>query len=335
MQSELEELNEQLSPLTARSNFEHSLGYCLENMFKITQQCQKVVIEGTSIQGYCYFLSPRISYSALIEKMEEQILNFVIPRTEIDKYRYKEEYTSEILALQRRAKTKFIDYYQKRELRRKHTKTKKQENGEAGELLLFMLLEQVAKLPQAICKMNSKSNNKMPVFGSDGIHVGLTEDKQKLALYFCEAKVYKKWKSAIKDCLSSLAPILSENEESIETELNLLTSYCDLGEDNIELVNKLKEYFKRTQKRRDFSEIRGACLIAFDCLACSKKDSRSIACKISEEIELWFKTFHQEMKKYNIEHIFVHAFFLPMESIVAFRRTFANIFKGRPNETHN
>lgn len=49
--------------------------------------------------------------------------------------------------------------------------------------------------------MNFKTSGKMHFHGADGIHIGLTEDNSKLALYYSEVKVYKDVDTAIKKCL--------------------------------------------------------------------------------------------------------------------------------------
>jgi len=69
-------------------------------------------------------------------------------------------------------------YRQARDLFRKQD-----ESGEAGELLLYFLLETVLKVPQIVCKMSLKTNRKEEVKGSDGIHIGYDSTAGCLVLY--------------------------------------------------------------------------------------------------------------------------------------------------------
>ena len=47
--------------------------------------------------------------------------------------------------------------------------------GEAGEVLLFFLVEAILEAPQIVAKMELKTNHKDEVKGSDGIHARWNE----------------------------------------------------------------------------------------------------------------------------------------------------------------
>src|ERR1700722_716078 len=53
-------------------------------------------------------------------------------------------------------------------------------SGEAGEMLLYLLLEAVLGAPQMVAKMELKTNPKMENHGSDGIHMKWDEKDQVL-----------------------------------------------------------------------------------------------------------------------------------------------------------
>ena len=56
--------------------------------------------------------------------------------------------------------------------------------GEAGETLLFFLMEAVLGAPQLVAKMELKTNSNDEVKGSDGIHVRWNEQDKLVDLYF-------------------------------------------------------------------------------------------------------------------------------------------------------
>ena len=61
-------------------------------------------------------------------------------------------------------------------------KNQLESGGEPGELILYALLEWVLKAPRLVSKMYLKTNNNMPVHGTDGIHLGYDEAKDLLTI---------------------------------------------------------------------------------------------------------------------------------------------------------
>jgi len=62
-------------------------------------------------------------------------------------------------------------------------------NGEAGELLLYLLTEWILEAPQLIAKLALKTDRNAPVLGPDGIHIGYSKKKDSLVLYLGESKL--------------------------------------------------------------------------------------------------------------------------------------------------
>lgn len=77
-------------------------------------------------------------------------------------------------------------------------------SGEAGEMLLFFLLEAVLRAPQLIAKMELKTNPNMEIHGSDGIHCRWHQADNILDVYFGEAKLEKSVSSALSSLFTSL-----------------------------------------------------------------------------------------------------------------------------------
>lgn len=201
VKEELNDFDSIQNQLLERSEYEDSLRSCLLSLFHEKEVDISSEVSGINTNVNCFFLLPNrkkddFCYDELAQVMLHEIVNYVIPRQKATEAHESKRRNVELSRLQQEAKRKFIDFWKKKkEFERKSLEGKshksEQESGEGGELLLFLLAEQILRLPQAICKMMTKTSGKMPVYGSDGIHIGLNEDKSKLALYYGEAKVKK------------------------------------------------------------------------------------------------------------------------------------------------
>lgn len=76
-------------------------------------------------------------------------------------------------------------------------------NGEGGEVLLYALLETITGAPKLLSKMGLKTNNEMPIFGSDGLHIFKVSDN-KYQLIFGESKMYGDLGEAISSAFNSM-----------------------------------------------------------------------------------------------------------------------------------
>lgn len=325
----LNQFKEHIPYLLRGEDFHKSLEGCLANIFKITQNENCVKIDDINTNIYTYCLKPNFNktdycYEDLAEILLSKIILYTIPQSEISNA-FATKNPSYIIELQHKAKRKYVDYWTNRNQIIKNENLEKDESlsksGEGGEELLFLLAEQILGLPQALCKMNLKTSGSMHFHGADGIHIGLAEDNSKLALYYSEVKVYKDIKSAIKRCLESIAPLLKRGEKE-QQELYLLNSYLDIG-NNIELEKKLKEYFNPNRVEcREFTEVRGLCLVAFNENKYNGYDYQKNVKNIMPEIQFWISEFKKEKINNNIEEININVFFIPMTCVDTFRETF-------------
>lgn len=336
LENELDILNKYLPNLLERSNYEKSLHNCMDNAFKIHESKDYKTIENTRTRTHCYFLLPNqqhsdCGYEDLAKRMLYSLVNYIVPRSKIKAAKGE---SSEVIKLFEEAKKKLIDYWTyKKSLcdKKEITFEDFQRSGEAGEILLFLLAEQILQLPQVICKMSFKTSNNMPIHGSDGIYIGLTEDLQKLALHYSEAKIYANLSDAIKNCIESIEPYLTRNDEG--TDLNLFNTFCDFGNSDydIALKEKLKDYFDpEHRKNKLFTEVRGICLIGFNDkniydYNCIEKTAK----KATEAASQWMQKFLEKINKHKLENIVVNVFFLPMSSVDKFRTTFAEMVGGK------
>ena len=325
----LNQFNEYIPYLLKREDFHKSLECCLANIFKITLNEEKKNIDDINTNIYSYCLKPNLSktdycYEELAQILFNQIIQYTIPKSEIEDAMATGN-TNYVLELMEKAKQKYVDYWKRRNQVIKNENLEQDEgvskSGEGGEELLFLLAEQILKLPQALCKMNLKTSGSMHFHGADGIHIGISEDNSKLALYYSEVKIYKKVNTAIKKCLASIAPLL-KREEKEQLELSLLNSYLDIG-NNIELTKKLKEYFNPNRVEcREFTEVRGLCLVGFNEKKYDGYDYEQNAKSIMSQIESWITIFKEEKINNNIKNININVFFIPMSCVDSFRETF-------------
>ncbi len=325
----LNQFNEYIPYLLKGEDFHKSLECCLANIFKITLNEEKKNIDDINTNIYSYCLKPNLSktdycYEELAQILFNQIIQYTIPKSEIEDAMATGN-TNYVLELMEKAKQKYVDYWKRRNQVIKNENLEQDEgvskSGEGGEELLFLLAEQILKLPQALCKMNLKTSGSMHFHGADGIHIGISEDNSKLALYYSEVKIYKKVNTAIKKCLASIAPLL-KREEKEQLELSLLNSYLDIG-NNIELTKKLKEYFNPNRVEcREFTEVRGLCLVGFNEKKYDGYDYEQNAKSIMSQIESWITIFKEEKINNNIKNININVFFIPMSCVDSFRETF-------------
>lgn len=165
----------------------------------------------------------------LVRAICENILDFAIPRSDINAARKKMDAdgsTTAMVRLMNEARSLFTDLTQ---------------TGEGGELLLFVMAEQILQLPQLICKMSLKTNTRMHVHGADGLHAGVDADTRKLVLYWGESKIYEGASDAIRECLASLAPLLRSGEvgaDPADRDLQLLQRFADLDDPELEAALK-------------------------------------------------------------------------------------------------
>jgi hypothetical protein len=82
--------------------------------------------------------------------------------------------------------------------------------GEPGELLIYALIEGELKAPKIVSKMSLKTNPNTPVYGSDGIHLGVKN--QNLLLIFGESKLISDRKQAISNALSSIQDFIYKKD---------------------------------------------------------------------------------------------------------------------------
>lgn len=132
--------------------------------------------------------------------------------------------TSLTYVLSRTEYRKFLADSQRVTLWLEEAKAKFQEpnatNGEGGEIILYAMLEGFTGAPKLLSKMEIKTNNKMPVFGSDGVHLLKVTDGE-YQLIFGESKMYGDLGEAIRNAFESMSDV---KQKAFRNDTSLVSS---------------------------------------------------------------------------------------------------------------
>lgn len=203
-------------------------------------------------------------------------------------------------------------------------------NGEAGELLLYILTEWVLSAPQFIAKMSLKTNPKMPVHGADGVHVRYCNKTSRLLLYWGESKMYSDVGAAITSAASSIAKSLQP--EAMNHELGLVKRNIDFtGLDDAAktaLMRYLDPHEESYNERKDIV----TCLIGFDfdgfATASSAGDAsaeETFRALATEKLKAVAPKVSEALKAAGLKSQDVELFFFPLPTVHEFR----NLFQSR------
>ncbi|MET4823644.1 MULTISPECIES: HamA C-terminal domain-containing protein [Bradyrhizobium] len=200
-------------------------------------------------------------------------------------------------------------------------------NGEAGELILFLLTEWIIGAPQLIAKMSLKTNREMPVHGADGVHARYCPKTSKLLLYWGESKLYGNVGQAISAAVESITDAL--DPEKLRHELELVQRNIDFsGLDDIgkaAILRHLDPYDDSFNERHDVT----TCLIGFDFDAFKKISAADgdkadeKFCKLAESaLSKAAQDAAQKLKAAGLADRPIELFFLPLPSVKALRDLF-------------
>lgn len=197
-------------------------------------------------------------------------------------------------------------------------------NGEAGELLLYVLTEWILEAPQIIAKMSLKTNSQMPVHGSDGVHTKYCNLRKKLLFFWGESKLYGDSAKAIKEAVESIATSLQPDKVTHELELvqrNIDFSGLDQTAKQ-ELLAYLDPYDEKYNQRHDVI----TCLIAFDFSKysnlSSSDDETHFSKMADDELRQLSPRLEKALKKHGLEDQEIEVFLFPIPSVQIFRDLF-------------
>lgn len=244
----------------------------------------------------------------LARAMATFVVDFAVPRAKIAKaYRTYEETgsTDAIAALTHEARSLFVP---------------SESSGEGGELLLFMLMERTLDYPQLLSKFPLKTNQKMHVHGSDGVHAKLNDDGV-LDLYWGESKFWASSSKAIKDCFDSIAPFLNPADPTArKRDLLLLREHLNIADEK--LAAHLIRYFDDDNPEAIKVRWNGVCLVGFDVDAYPNPQTAAEAelKEVAEQVARWHKALLGRVAEHKLLSVSIDIFCLPLPSVSDIRK---------------
>jgi hypothetical protein len=196
--------------------------------------------------------------------------------------------------------------------------------GEAGEVLLYFILESVLGVPQVVAKMELKTNPNDELKGSDGIHMCWNEKDKLVDLFFGEAKLYQDVGSAITSALKSIDTFHDNGMH--QHEFSMVTKHFKYADANVKnAVAQLLEFGAPTGDIR----INHACLIGYDWKeygSLPKMASVALTDEFRKRYLADSKNLHEHLQKrfdkFQKKHLRFEVFFIPFPSVQEFRDAF-------------
>jgi len=292
-----------------------------------------------TVETECKALTLRLHYPAfrqrkpmvseLVDTVSTYIVNFCLPRQQVADLNHQygkvsaEDFTEMFEVLRQEA----FDLF-----KRAHVATNR--NGEAGELILYLLTEWLLEAPQIVAKMSLKTNTEMPVHGADGVHVRYCAVTGRLYIYWGESKLYGNLDQAIMEAAKSIAESL--DDKKIKHEITLVKRHLDLSglapDAKKAMLDFLDPYGSGYANRHDVI----SCLVAFDfdafaaALAC-ETDAEEEFCRLAlAKLEEAAPKIAKALKAKGIEHQEVEMFIMPVPSVATLR----DLFQGKIGWKH-
>ncbi|WP_404939148.1 DUF1837 domain-containing protein [Pseudomonas sp. JDS08PS003] len=196
--------------------------------------------------------------------------------------------------------------------------------GEAGETLLFFLMESIIQAPQIVSKMELKTNRKLEANGSDGIHARWNEEDEIVDFYFGESKLYQKIDDAIISALKSIESF--HLDEIYKHEFTMITKHFKYAEPEVQKA--VTEHIKLGEPGPG-ARINHACLIGYNWDAYDNKNnksSRELAQEFKErlilETPIIATQLDKKLENFSRKHLCLEVFFIPFPSVQNFRNEF-------------
>ncbi len=196
--------------------------------------------------------------------------------------------------------------------------------GEAGEMLLYLLLEAVIEAPQVVAKIELKTNPALEVNGSDGIHMRWHPTDNLVDVYFGESKMYTDVGAALTSAFNSIEDFHANGMRAHE--YAMVTKFFKGIDDEVKAA--VADVLDTGLPGPD-ARINHACLIGYDWAATGLTPGQA-ATAVQAEYKRQFiaeaPSLHQRLQRrfnscrrrqYGFE-----VFFLPFTSVQAFRNAF-------------
>jgi hypothetical protein len=250
--------------------------------------------------------------------LSNKIIDYCIPMSQIKEAKEKDALyntTAYTLALGRKARDLFTDL---------------PKTGEGGELLLYLLTQNILSIPQLLCKMPLKTSSEVHYHGSDGIYGRYDDECKKLTLYWGESKLYTDICDAMTDCLESIKPFLTEEGvigRRKERDMVLFRDGVDLS--NPDMQAAILEFLNPDEKAYLNLQYRGVCLVGYDDkfypTQPNTKTEDDIIGLIANQKNEWNRQLATRLKYRKLESFILKIFIVPFASVEEFRQEFLRL----------
>lgn len=197
--------------------------------------------------------------------------------------------------------------------------------GEAGELLLYFLMEAVIKAPQMVSKMELKTNHKDEVKGSDGIHAKYDSKSGMVDFFFGESKLYGESSSAISEAIKSIDQF--HEIEMYQHEFTMVTKHFKYADE--ETKNAISSLIISGEPGPNV-RVNHACLIGYDFKGFSDLPYQDGHEAVIHEFVSRFlvdgerltKLLQDKFDTFDKKYLCFDVFFIPFPSVSDFRNAF-------------
>ena len=193
--------------------------------------------------------------------------------------------------------------------------------GEAGEALLFFLMEAVLQAPQMVAKMELKTNHRDEVKGSDGIHARWNAEENMVEFYFGESKFYKSVNAAITSALKSISDF--HDNGMYKHEFSIVTKHFKFADEKMKSdLSALVTGGEPGPRVR----INHACLIGYDWEEYNNMTPKDMRVAVKELLirdgKEIVKKLNGSFSNFERKYLCFEIFFLPFPSVSEFRNEF-------------
>lgn len=277
---------------------------------------------GEKIEVRCSYISFRDghpTFQNFIETIADHIIPFCLPRSEIRAAQQALTAGDHVAAgrimiqLCNRANSLFIK-----------AKKGSHRSGEAGEILLYMLTEWLLHAPQIVSKMYLKTNNQMPVYGTDGIHARFDDATKKLHLYWGESKAHVTIASALSSALDSIKEFIDDGHE--RREIEIVASYLDFDSIDASSKEAFLKYLDPYSEESNDRIVVHSCLLIFELNnpeGIKEEEAEPLFVKlVQEEAHQFVKSISAAVQAKGLAPQRFEFFLIPVPSVQAFRDKF-------------
>ena len=196
--------------------------------------------------------------------------------------------------------------------------------GQAGELLVYFLIEAVLQAPQVLKKMLITTNPNEERKGSDGVHIRWVGNEEFLEVIFAEAKLYGDFGDALTSAFVSMTDF--HNSATKELEINyFLNAFSLLSAEQQEIVTSYVEGENKEKCREVHVCLIGHTWKEYECLKTADREKfleEFRARYLSWALTVMKPKLDAELSVFMHRHLRFEFFFLPFTSVDDFRHLF-------------